>query len=148
MSKFNYKMQSILNIKYKLEEQAKMDFAAARLRLDEEEEKLACLDRRKSDYENEGRQLRIDSLNVQELRDNKDAILQIEEFIVWQKTTVTEAQKELEKERQKLKQVMQERKIQEKLREKAFTTFVQEENARESKEVDELTSYTYGQKRR
>jgi len=38
--------------------------------------------------------------------------------------------------------------VQEKLREKAFETFIKEENARESKEVDELTSYTYGQKRR
>ena len=30
----------------------------------------------------------------------------------------------------------------------AFEVFVREENARESKEVDELVSYTYGQKRR
>ena len=35
---------------------------------------------------------------------------------------------------------------QEKLREKAFEQFVAEENSKESKEVDELTSYTYGQK--
>ena len=43
---------------------------------------------------------------------------------------------------------MQERKIQEKLRENAFEAFMKEENAREGKEVDELVSYTYGQKRR
>ena len=30
MSKFVYRMQNILNLKYKLEEQAKMEFAAAR----------------------------------------------------------------------------------------------------------------------
>ena len=43
---------------------------------------------------------------------------------------------------------MQERKINEKLTENAFEVFIREENARESKEVDELVSYTYGQKRR
>ena len=41
---------------------------------------------------------------------------------------------------------MQESKTQEKLREKAFEQFVKEENKRESKEIDELVSYTYGRK--
>ena len=68
MAKFIYKMQNILNLKLKLEEQQKMEFAAARKRLDEEED--------------------------------------------------------------------------------AFEVLIREENARESKEVDELVSYTYGQKRR
>ena len=34
------------------------------------------------------------------------------------------------------------------LREKAFEAFLQEENHAESKAIDELTSYTYGQKNR
>ena len=41
---------------------------------------------------------------------------------------------------------MQESKTQEKLKEKAFEEFIHEENAREAKEVDELTSYTHGRK--
>ena len=36
MARFIYRMQSILNIKEKMEEQARMEFAAARMRLDEE----------------------------------------------------------------------------------------------------------------
>lgn len=148
MSKFVYRMQNILNLKYKLEEQAKMEFAAARRQLDEEEERLETLKGRKLSYEEEGRQLREDSLNVQDIMDNRHAILQMEEFIEYQKIRVNEAEEELERKRQKLQEVMQERKVQEKLREKAFETFMQEENAREGKEVDELTSYTYGQKRR
>ena len=43
MAKFNYRMQGILNIKYKLEEQAKNEFAAANAALAEEEKKLAEL---------------------------------------------------------------------------------------------------------
>lgn len=148
MSKFIYRMQNILNLKYKLEEQAKMDFAAARKRLDAEQEHLESLFRRKASYEEEGRRLREDSLNVREILDNKNAILQMEDFIVLQKTEVEKAEEKLEEERVKLQEVMQERKVQEKLREKAFEAFVKEENVREGKEVDELTSYTYGQKRR
>ena len=45
-----------------------------------------------------------------------------------------------------MKVAMQERKTQETLREKAFDAFVREENRAESKVIDELTSYTYGQK--
>lgn len=148
MSKFIYKMQSILNLKYKLEDQAKMEFAAARRRLDEEEERLERLKERKLSYEEEGRSLREDNLNVQDIMDNRHAILQMEEFIEYQKIRVKEAETDLERERRKLQEVMQERQVQEKLREKAFETFVREENAQESKEVDELVSYTYGQKRR
>ena len=128
MAKFIYRMQNILNLKLKLEEQQKMEFAAARKRLDEEEEKLELLLNRKAGYEEEGRRLREDSLNVQDIRDNRNAILQMDEYIAYQKVQVSKAEAELEKERQKLKEAMQERKIQEKLRENAFYAFFNEEN--------------------
>lgn len=148
MSKFVYRMQNILNLKYKLEEQAKMEFAAARRRLTEEEEKLDLFYRRRDSYEEEGRRLREDTLEVLDILDNRNAILQMEEFIELQKIEVAKAEDALEVERQKLQEVMQERKVQEKLREKAFEAFMKEENAKESKEIDELVSYTYGQRRR
>ena len=148
MSKFVYRMQNILNLKYKLEDQAKMEFAAARRRLTEEEEKLELLYRRKDSYEEEGRRLREDALAVMDILENRNAILQMEDFIELQKLEVAKAEDALEIERQKLQEVMQERKVQEKLREKAFEAFVKEENAKESKEIDDLVSYTYGQRKR
>ena len=148
MAKFIYRMQNILNLKLKLEEQQKMEFAAARKRLDEEEDKLHLLFRRKEGYEEEGRRLREDNLNVQDILDNRNALLQMDDYIAFQRIQVSKAEAKLEEERQKLQEAGQERKIQEKLRENAFEVFVREENARESKEVDELVSYTYGQKRR
>ena len=148
MAKFIYRMQNILNLKLKLEEQQKMEFAAARKRLDEEEDKLHLLFRRKEGYEEEGRRLREDNLNVQDILDNRNALLQMDDYIAFQRIQVSKAEAKLEEERQKHQEAVQERKIQEKLRENAFEVFVREENARESKEVDELVSYTYGQKRR
>ncbi|MCM1038128.1 MAG: flagellar export protein FliJ [Ruminococcus sp.] len=146
MAKFVYRMQSILNIKVQLENQAKMELGRAQRRLLEEEERLQALYERKESYLEEGRKLRLDSLKVQSLRDNEYAVARMEEYIEAQKENIRRAEELVEEARQKLQEIMQERKMQEKLREKAFTQFVAQENAKESKEIDELTSYTYGQR--
>lgn len=147
MARFVYRMQSILNIKIQMENQAKMEFGQAQRRLLEEEERLEGLYNRKEFYLEEGRKLRMDSLKVLSLRDNEYAVARMEEYIEAQKEAVRNAELQVEEARRKLQEVMTERKAQERLREKAFEQFMQEENAREGKEVDELTSYTYGQKR-
>ena len=43
MAKFKYRMQSILNVKMKLEVQAKQEFASAQAALSREEEKLILM---------------------------------------------------------------------------------------------------------
>ncbi|MCM1086780.1 MAG: flagellar export protein FliJ [Muribaculaceae bacterium] len=147
MAKFVYRMQSILNIKNQMENQAKMELGQAQRRLLEEEERLGMLYDRKESYLEDGRKLRKDALKVQSLRDNEYALARMDEFIETQKENVSKAEDRVEEAREKLQEVMKERKAQERLREKAFEQFMREENAREGKEVDELTSYTYGQKR-
>lgn len=146
MAKFVYRMQSILVIKEKMVDQAKMEFAAARLRLNEEEEKLQKLIKRKAAYEEQGRELRHDSLKVMEILENRDAITRMEEFIILQKRQVKRANDQFEEARIKLQTAMQESKTQERLKEKAFDEFMREENAKEAKEVDELVSYTHGRR--
>lgn len=147
MSKFVYRMQNILNIKEKLEEQAKMDYGMARARLTEEEEKLERLFGRRAGYEDVAREALREELHPRQMRENKEAILRMDEFIDLQRLEIQKAEEKLEEERVKLQDAMQERKIQEKLRENAFEVFMEEEKARESREIDELTSYTYGQKK-
>lgn len=147
MAKFIYRMQSILNIKEKLEDQAKMEFAQARIRLNEEEERLEYLVGRKDAYVKKGRELQNDSLNVFDIMENRDAIALMKEFIEDQKRAVAKAERALEEARLKLQNAMQESKTHERLKEKAFEEFVKEVNAQEAKEVDELTSYVYGQKK-
>lgn len=147
MARFLYKMQNILDIKEKLEEQAKMEYAQARIRLNEEEDRLAHLRRRKSEYESAACGLLSDTLKIREIKDNHTAIQKMQELIASQKIAVAAAERALEAKRQKLQEVMQERKTQEKLKEHAFEDFVRELNSVESKEIDELTSYSYGQKR-
>ena len=77
---------------------------------------------------------------------NRDAIAIVDEYISTQRLKVEKARRQLEEARMKLQNAMQEIKTQEKLKEKAFEAFMHEDNAREAKEVDELTSYTHGRK--
>ena len=146
MAKFRYRMQSILGIKEKLENQAKEEFAFAKAALDEENAKLEHLYERKAGYEREAAELLQGTLNVQDIADNKTAILRMDEYIVEQKKQVRLAEEKVEKARNKLQVAMQERKMHEKLKEYAFDEFLNEIKKQEGKEVDELVSYTYGQR--
>ena len=148
MSKFIYRMQNILNIKYKLEDQAKTEFMLANQVLREEEEKLQTLEIRKKGYEDTVRNLLQNQLQVDRIKENQEAIVRMEEFIRAQIIKVEEAARQVEIKAAKLTELMQERKAQEKSKEKAFEAFLQEENAKESKEIDELVSFTYGRKQR
>lgn len=146
MAKFKYRMQNILNIKLSMEQQARMQYAAANMKLREEEEKLEELRRKKADYEAEAKRLLAEKLDVREIMFNNQAILMTEEDIKAQMIQVHTAQLNVERAREKMTQIMQERKTHERLREKAFEQFLQEIKQQESKEIDELTSYTYGQR--
>lgn len=146
MAKFVYRMQSLLNIQYQLETQAKMELGRAQMRLTQEEEKLQGLIDRKTAYLEEGRRLRSSRLHIMDLKDNRNAMLIMDDKIEDQREQVKFAEKHVEEARNRLQEVMKERKMHEKLREKAFVEFVREENAAEHKAVDELTSYTYGQR--
>lgn len=146
MARFRYSMQSILNIKLKLETQAKQEFSAARAELDEEEKRLQALFDRKSGYEKEAGELLAGRLNIRKIEENKAAIRCMEDYIEVQRQNVKAAERRLEEARQKLAEVRMERKTHETLKEKAFAEFLMEEKKQESKEIDELTSYTYGQR--
>ena len=146
MERFKYKMQSILDVKEKLENKAKQDFAQANARLDTEKQKLVELQKRRSDYMEEGLKLRLEKIDIRKIRENKMAVLKIDEYIKNQMVQINLASREVEKARVALQTLMQERKAHEKLKENAFEAFMKEEQAAESKEIDQLTTYTHGQK--
>lgn len=148
MAKFIYRMQNILNIKYKLEDQAKNEFTLANRILQEEEEKKEKLLTRQAKYRQEAKALLSRKLDVLRIKENKEAILRMEEYIRTQDRVIQKAQKTVEEKAEALATLRQERKAQEKLKEKAFDDFMQEENAKESKEIDELVSFTYGKRQK
>ena len=113
MARFRYSLQNILNIKEKMETQAKQEFGTA-----------------------------------QAIEENKEALLKMDSIVATQAIRVEKAKENVEAARERMAEAMKERKMHETLREKAFEAFLQEENHAESKAIDELTSYTYGQKNR
>ena len=143
MAKFTYKMQNILDIKYKLETQAKTSFSIAAAKLNKEEEKLEALVQRKNAYEIRARELVEDRLNFQEIRVNRTAIETMKGAIRNQTLAVHVAERNLESARKHLQNVMIERKTHEILKDKAFEEFKKELEREESKAVDELVSFTH-----
>lgn len=146
MAKFIYRMQNILDIKYKLEESAKQEYAEAMRVLSEEEAKLEHLKQRRYGYYldyNESIKGDLDFLLIDECGNAMDIM---DEMIAQQIEVVREKSKEVEKARAKLNSVMQERKMHEKLKENKFEEFKQEINAEEAKETDQVVSYQYNNK--
>ena len=144
MAKFSYRMQNILDIKYKMESQAKAVYAASSAKLSEEQKKLEKLFAGKKLLEDSYRKKASGTLNVRELMDARNAITYQKEQIKSQLVNVKVAQKNLDRAKAKLGEVMKDRKTHEKLREKAFEGFLEELSAQEKKEIDELVSYKYG----
>ena len=143
MAKFIYRMQNILDIKYKLEEQAKQEYMTVQARLNEEKERLQDLEDRKAAYFTQYRILLQERLDILEIETCKNAIILMDEYIHNQQLVVARVEKELEQAIRKMNEAMQERKIHEKLREKQWETFLQELSQEEMKEIDQLISYQY-----
>lgn len=143
MAKFVYRMQNILDIKYKLESQAKTVYAQAINKLRNEELKLQKIYDDINTYENEIRNNSKNSVNIDELRwfSNAIQIKKMEE--IEQKKAIEKATKEVELARIKLNEVMIDRKTHEKLREQAFEDFKHEISDAENKEIDEIVSYNF-----
>ena len=143
MAKFIYRMQNILNIKLRLETQAKTEYAENAARLAAEEEKMHHLASRRQQYENEAKQSAMNRVNIASIKQSNESMAVMKELMTQQAFRIRIAQKNLDRARDKLNLAMQERKIYEKLREKAFEEFKQELNAQEKKEIDELVSFNY-----
>lgn len=143
MKKFQYSMENVLQIKLKMEEQCKIAYGNARMRLTEEENKLEELKKKLAAYEEELRCLRKNRLDLLKIKQGEQAIDIMKQKIKQQTTVVKNAAHRLEIARIRLNDAMVERKTQEKLKEKAFEDYMLEYEAEEQKEIDELNSFNY-----
>ena len=143
MAKFVYRLQNVLDLKLKLENQQKTNFSMAAAKINSEETKLTKLKKVLETYEQEYREKSIGHINVSELKFSRDSMEYAKEQIKLQEKNVDNAKKQLEIARFALNEAIKERKIFEKLREKALEEYRLEENSAELKEVDQLVSFTY-----
>lgn len=143
MAKFVYSMQNILNIKLKLESQAKIVYGQANAKVMEEQRILTEMVLKRTRYEKELKELMNGPLDVVKVNQMRDQVSAMKTIARRQMMVVHKAEIELEDARRALNEIMIERKTQEVLRDKAFEQFKMELARQESKEIDELVSYTY-----
>ena len=157
MAKFKYRMQNILDVKTKLETQAKNEYAVANQKYLSEQEKLSQLVLRRVDYEENLKKLLSDKINVVKISNARKDVNTMKTIIRSQMFEVKKAQDELEIKRKLLSDVIQGETVEqiqnsvsailqsdyEKLKEKAFEDFQKKLKATEAKEIDELVSFTY-----
>ncbi len=144
MAKFNFRLQGVLNIKQKLEDQEKIAYGLARAKLNEEEEKLqALIDRRDALFSHK-QSLMNGQMDFTELNITQHAIDGNAAAIESQKKAVIRATKAMEAAQQRLEKAMKERKTYEKLRENAYEQFLQDMNYEEQLEINELVSFRHG----
>ena len=148
MAVYKFRMQGILDIKDKLETQAKQDFANANLKLLEEEALLNEIIEKKNDYVEEGVKLRSSIIDPVAIDINKRAVEVMEDKQKEQEKEVNIARKNVDVARRKMMEARTETKIYEKLKEDDFKEFMIEEGKAESKEIDELNSFRFSEKSR
>ena len=127
MAKFIYSMQNVLNIKERMETQAKTEYAQMLGALHDEEVKMHNIMSTLNSYKVQASQLSIGKLDIAKIRRCNEAIKITEDMAKNQAVMVKLA----------------ERNVEEKLKEKAFEQFLQELNAQEMKEIDEVVSFNY-----
>lgn len=143
MAKFVYRMQNILDIKKKLESQAEIAYGIANQKYLSEQKTLQEYMLRRTEYEKELKDLMTGTLDVRRVGQARSNVNTMKTMIRRQMIEVHKAELELNDARQKLNEIIMERKTHEKLREKAFEQFKEEIKESESKEIDELVSFTY-----
>jgi flagellar FliJ protein len=143
MAKFVYRMQNILDIKEKLESQARIEFGLKNRAYQEQQQILQEYVVRRVGYERHLKETMQGKIDLGEVTRARSDLNGMKTLVRRQMMEVHKAEKDLEEARKALNEVRKERKIQEKLREKAFDEFKHELAASETKEIDELVSFTY-----
>lgn len=143
MAKFKYRMQNILDIKIKLESQAKITYSVANQKYLTEQQKLQEIVLRRNNYEKAWKECMTGTIDVRQVSHARADVNTMKTLMRRQMMEVHKAELELEDARRALNEIIKERKTHEKLKERAFEQFKAELNAEESKEIDQLVSYTY-----
>ncbi len=146
MKKFEFSLQSILDLQYQLEEQQKQNFREATDKLHREEELLKQLINQMTGYQDEMKANMEGNIDLKKIKELKHSIDIMKSRVRTQMLRVHVEEKNVEAARIKLQEAMISRKTYEKMREKAFDEYKLLVQAEENKEIDQLVSFTHGKR--
>ena len=127
----------------KLESQAKIAYGIANQKYLEEQKKLQEIVLRRNSYEKALKESMMGTIDVRQVSHARADVNTMKTLMRRQMMEVHKAERAMEDARKALNDIIMERKTHEKLKEKAFEQFKMELQAEESKEIDQLVSYTY-----
>ncbi len=144
MKGFKFRLDSLLNIKEKLEQQAKIAYGEEVTKLNNEKTKLDDLYISKEENTQKQRESFSGTIDIFNFNQYRNYATKIDEMIVKQINEVKLQEIKTEEAREKLAEIVKERKAFEKLKEKELEEFKKEVQLAEDKLVDELVTYKFG----
>lgn len=143
MHKFAFRLESVLNLKAQMEDNAKNNLARATKELEDQKAYLSELKNINDSSMNSLTKEVDGGTSVFRVRLYNNYFSLMKEKIINQKENVNIAQHNVDKNRESLIKAMQERKVLEKLKEKKFKEYVKEQNKEEQLRIDELNSFKF-----
>lgn len=142
MAKFNFKLQTLLNVKSQQEDNLKNELGKAIQKLEKEKAKLSRLESEKDSY--------ISEFNKKSRKTTVDKLIQFNGYISFltekiklQKENVNYALQNVDKIREELIKTDREREILDKLKEKKYEIFRQEQLREEQVLNDEIINFRH-----
>ncbi len=143
MQKFGFRLESVLNLKTQIEDNAKNSLARAARELEFQKECLNDMEALKENSMNTLSSAVDQGIPVYQVKNYNSFFSLMKNKISNQKVNVNNAQNDVDINREALVKAMQERKILEKLKEKKYEEFLKEQNKSEQLLIDELNSYKF-----
>lgn len=143
MGKFLFKLDSLLNVKKKLEDAQKIEYGKAIARLENEKMKLDMIKKQKAQNILNMKNSVAKYVKPSFMQTVNTFINALNVKIEEQKECIKKADDEVKAEKEKLLQAMKERKILESLEEKEKEKYIVEMMKKEQKNIDEIVSYKY-----
>ncbi len=143
MTQFHYRLQSVLNVREQLEDDAKNKLAGQVRKLNEEEKRLKTIHGEKDKCFANIVKMSGEGVNVAKLCQYNHYLSSINGRLDQQVQSVNQATQNVDIHREKLIEAAKDKKILETLKEKELQTFLQEQLKKEEKRIDEVLSYKY-----
>jgi flagellar protein FliJ len=141
--RFRFKLQSVLELKIKLEDEEKRKLADLIALQAREEQVLYQLQQQRAAMILEFKEKQCGGINVTELQMYSYTIEKLKNDIINQQLRLREIAIRIEEQRQRLIEATQEKKIYEKLKEKQQEAWLAEEEYEEKKLIDELATIKF-----
>lgn len=141
MSRFQFRMESVLNIREKFEEKKKQEYGDAVMKLQIEKEKKQRMINEESFLSQYARSKMRGCISSIEIISCNQYMSYLKRNITNQDKVVNTAEKFTEKKRGELLEAVKQKKTLESLKEKQWMEFQQELNKEEQKRIDEIVSF-------